>query len=67
MLASDPIAGVPLNDPGLSMDGSGRGVADLKKMRMTADPRGNVHPGILALTGTFVLEQLRIPLKRRTF
>ena len=56
-LRADPVNGVPRNSWGLEM--AGHGHIDSSQQRLTGDPRGNENPGLLAVTGLWVLEHNR--------
>ncbi len=57
-LKSDPENGVPRNSWGFPM--AGHGHVDSSQQRLTGDPRGNENPGLLAVTGVWVLEHNRL-------
>lgn len=56
-LHSDAANGVPRNAWGFPM--AGHGHIDSSRQRLTGDPRGNENPGLLAVTGLWVLEHNR--------
>ncbi len=57
-LRTDPANGVPINGAGVFMEGGS--IVPSTQQRLTGDARGNTQPGLLALTGLWLLEHNRL-------